>query len=46
MIDKTVWKPWQLGRTQAMFRKYLKRKEVQDEKSTTDARNIGKRTEK
>ena len=37
MIDKNVWKPWQLGRTKAMFRKYLKRKEIQDEQSKKDA---------
>lgn len=46
MIDRKIWKPWQLGRTQAMFRKYLKRKEIQDEKSTTDARSIRTRIEK
>lgn len=32
MIDKKVWKPWQLGRTQAMFRKYFKRKEARMKK--------------
>ena len=41
MINEKIWKPWQLGRTQAMFRKYMKRKETQYEKDKKDARNVG-----